>query len=141
MNLTKLLILGVVIGSNNLAAALALGVLGQAKQRWRVVFVFGLFEFFIPLVGIWLGKQLSNWIASNLEWLGSLLLLGLGLWSIYTGMRHRSAGEELAEKATTWTGLFLLATGLSLDNLIVGFSLGLRNINALVVATTIALFS
>jgi hypothetical protein len=32
-----LLILGVVIGSNNLAVALALGALGQAGRRFRVM--------------------------------------------------------------------------------------------------------
>ena len=37
--LLELLILGIVIGSNNYSVALALGALGKAAQRYRVILV------------------------------------------------------------------------------------------------------
>lgn len=45
------LFMGLVIGSNNLAAALAMGILGNQERWWRILVVFGAFEFLMPLVG------------------------------------------------------------------------------------------
>jgi putative Mn2+ efflux pump MntP len=136
----RLIILGVVIGSNNLAAGLALGALGQIPRLWRVVLVFGAFEFSIPLVGMWIGRASSRWIYDQAGWLSILLLVAVGIYVIVAALRE-SADEKLARRATTWGGLALLAAGLSIDNLIIGFSLGLRAYEPLTIAATIALFS
>lgn len=140
----KLLILGVVIGSNNLATSLALGALGQGTRgkRWRIITVFGVFEFVVPLVGVALGQGVSSRIAGHANWIGPTLLIGLGVWIVIAGTRDRPGHDQrLAERITTWQGLVLLSMGLSLDNLLVGFSLGLERIGPLLAATTIALFS
>lgn len=136
-----LLLLGFVIGSNNLATALALGALGQLDRRLRVVTMFAAFEFIVPLIGVRLGRVAAESVEVELAWLGSTLLVALGLFTVAVGIRHRSRDERLARLATTWWGLAVLASGLSLDNLVVGFSLGLGNVSAFAVATTIALFS
>jgi putative Mn2+ efflux pump MntP len=141
MTLIQLLALGLVIGSNNLAAALALGALGQASRRVRIVAVFSVFEFVIPLVGIGLGQAAAHWVATHAEWASAALLVALGVWAIAVGMRDTRDDERLARHATTWYGLMLLAGGLSIDNLIVGFSLGLGSVDPLAVAATIAAFS
>jgi manganese efflux pump family protein len=137
----KLLVLGLVIGSNNLAAALALGALGQASRRLRVVLVFGLYEFFVPLIGVGLGRTAARWVNANAAWVGSALLMTLGLFTLAAGYRNRSEDVRIARLATSWRGLMLLAAGLSADNLVVGFSLGLDGLSALWVALTIAVFS
>lgn len=140
----KLLILGVVIGSNNLASSLALGAMGQVtrSRRWRIIAVFGVFEFVVPLVGVALGQQASARIAGQSTWIGPALLIGLGVWIVYAGLRDKPKRDKrMAEQITTWQGLVLLALGLSLDNLLVGFSLGLEQIGPLLAATTIAIFS
>ncbi len=136
-----LLILGAVIGSNNFATSLALGALGQKVRRWRVVFVFGVFEFCIPLVGLMLGQRASQKFAGLLDWLGPMLLALLGGWTVYSALRTREDAKRLASRATTWMGLTVMSAGLSIDNLIVGFSLGLGNVQPLLVAVTIAVFS
>lgn len=137
----QLLILGVAIGANNLATSLALGALGQQSRRWRVVATFGTFEFLIPLVGIWIGQQVSTVLAERVAWLGPALLGALGAWTITTALRTHRGGEHLARRATSWTGLVVLALGLSLDNLLVGFSLGLRQEPPLQLAATISVFA
>lgn len=137
----RLLALGLVIGANNLAAALALGPLGQVERRWRIVTVFGGFEFGSPLLGLWLGQQASSQVADLAGWFSQLLLAALGVWMIISGRRNNPKDERLARHVTTWGGLLLLGLGLSLDNLVVGFSLGLMGQEPLWVASTIAIFS
>lgn len=133
--------LGVVIGANNLAAALSLGAMGQRERRLRVVAVIGFFEFTIPLVGIWLGRRASNVIADQAGWIGSALLTALGVWALWSATRSSRENKEISDRVTTWKGLVLLALGLSIDNLIIGFSLGLGGTEPLLVAATISVFS
>lgn len=52
---TSLIILGAVIGANNLAVSLALGSLGQSGRYLRIVPVFGFFEFVMPPIGLSIG--------------------------------------------------------------------------------------
>lgn len=137
----SLVILGIVIGSNNLAVALALGSLGQAARRFRVMLVFGLFEFFIPLLGIWLGGSLARSIGLETQGISAALLVVLGLLAVTGGMLKGEDHEHLARRVTNWGGLVILAAGLSTDNLLVGFSLGLSRVNPLSVALTIMVFS
>ncbi len=137
----KFLILGVIIGSNNFATALALGSLGQ-RDRWRqILSVFALFEFGIPLVGLWLGRHASQMISGQIDWLGPTLLAGLGIWTIFETTRDSRTQEKLARWLTSWRGLFLLSAGLSVDNLIVGFGLGLSGFQPFTLATIIMIFS
>ena len=134
----QLLALGLVIGSNNLAVALALGALGQASRWARIVAVFGVTEFVVPLVGIGLGRTAASRLVTSAEWIGAALLVGLGVWAITVGVRQSTDDERLARRATTWHGLVLLAGGLSIDNLLVGFSLGLGSVDPVLVAASIA---
>lgn len=140
-DLLRLLVLGTVIGSNNLAASLTLGALGHRDRRRRIVAVFGVVEFAVPLVGIALGRQLSGTVREHAGWLGPALLTALGVWAVATAWRGRDLAGGMSGRLTTWRGLILLALLLSIDNLLIGFSLGLGGTEPLVVAATIALFS
>lgn len=135
-----MLILGVVIGFNNLAVSLALGALGRRPRRWRIVGVFMVFEFTVPLIGLLIGSQLAGAGADAGRAIGALLLAGLGAWTLWSSLES-AEGERLAQRATTWSGLIGLAAGLSLDNLVVGFALGLGEASPLLVASVIAAFS
>lgn len=130
--------LGAAIGANNLVVALALGALGQAPRRWRIAGVFGLFEFAVPLIGLLIGRGLSGTLAEAGRWVGAALLAALGLITLRP---DGPEDERLAERVTTTWGLAGLAAGLSLDNLLVGFALGLGEVSPLLVATVIACFS
>jgi len=139
--LGTLIVLGVVIGANNLSAALALGALGHGHHRSRIVGVFAVFEFTVPLVGAYLGQAVATALADRVPWLGAVLLIGLGVLVLASVLRRGHPDGRLAQLATSWRGLILLAAGLSADNLVVGFSLGLESIPPLALAGTIVLFS
>lgn len=142
MDVWKLVLLGIVIGSNNLAVAFGLGALNIRSYWWRIIVVFGLFEFFIPLVGVFIGRQFSSLIADYASIVGGTLLVLFGLFIFYKTLRSSKKEEKnLMDRITSWTGIISLSAGLSLDNLIVGFSIGLQNVHPLTVATVIAFSS
>jgi manganese efflux pump family protein len=137
----KLIILGIIIGSNNFAVALTLGAMGQIAYRYRVMFVFGVFEFVVPLAGILMGTAAARVTGLDSNIPGAVMLTGLGIIAVITGFRHRRDNERLARLVVGWSGLMLLAAGLSLDNLMVGFSLGLGKVQPILLAGTISFFS
>ncbi len=141
MTLLNLIVLGIVIGSNNFAVALTLGALGQSRRRFRIMIVTGSFEFTVPLIGMLLGAAAAEAIGLHSNVIGATLLFGLGLITVLGGLRENQNVELIAQRVTTWSGLIILAAGLSLDNLLVGFSLGLAEAPPLAVASAIALFS
>ena len=103
--------------------------------------VFGAFEFSVPLVGVWLGASLAQLVTARTDWLGPVLLIGLGLFTLLSARVSRRDRRRMASAVTTWHGLVVLSAGLSLDNLVVGFSLGLGGIPALTLAGTILICS
>ena len=141
MSALELLILGAAIGANNLAVALALGALGQWPRRWRVAGTFAVSEFAIPLVGLMIGTAASETLAGAGRWLGAGLLAALGLWTLRPN-RDPRRDERLARRVTTWRGLTVLAVGIGLDNLVVGFAIGIPGAaSPLLIASTIAVFA
>lgn len=137
----KLTLLALIISTNNFAVSIALGALGQGQKKLRIAGVFASFEFFIPLLGLWLGNNLATKLGSSIGWISPLLLILLGLYTMIDSWKPSSEGFRLGEKATTWKGLALLSLGLSLDNLIVGFSLGVKEYNPINLAALISFFA
>jgi manganese efflux pump family protein len=135
------MILGLVIGSNNLAIAMAIGAQGQIRRMGWVVGVFGLFEFIVPLAGFWIGRQAAEGIGVHSAWIAPLLLALLGGWTIRSAFQERSQSIRMARMTTSWPGLLILSLSISLDNLVVGFSLGLKGADPLLIALTISLFA
>ncbi|WP_029034462.1 manganese efflux pump MntP family protein [Salinimicrobium terrae] len=141
MTTVDLILLGIVIASNNLAFAFGLGALGTSKYHLRILVIFTLTEFTIPLVGLLIGRLISSLIADHASIVGSLILVGLGIYTIFSSLKDRNKKDTSIEYITSIKGLVLIALGLSVDNLLVGFSLGLREVNPLRLALFIAFCS
>jgi len=62
MDIIDLVILGVVIALNNLSFALGFGSIGSKKYHLRIVLVFTIVEFTIPLIGLLIGSYISQFI-------------------------------------------------------------------------------
>lgn len=138
----KLLLIGAVIGSNNLAAALAIGTLGS-RHFWRVIIIFGFFEFLMPLTGIWIGVQLSSVLGEITSVVSVFILLVLAGLSFFAATKPPKTNKQIADKVTTLHNLIILELGLSMDNLVAGFSIGIRSgaLSPLLLSLTIAAFS
>lgn len=141
MNYLDLTILGIVIASNNFSFSLGLGALGVNKYHWRIVLVFTVVEFIVPLLGLILGRFISSLIGDYASTFGSLILTLLGLYTLISAFKAKDVSEKVKMKIVSVKGITLVALGLSLDNLIVGFGLGLGEVHPLALSLMIAAFS
>jgi putative Mn2+ efflux pump MntP len=129
-DLLAIVLLGLSVGLGNFAASVAIGLSGIDKAtRLRVVMVFGAFETLMPLVGLIIGKKIANQVGGNANLIGGLLLLLTGLYVLYGALKKPRNNDKKPGKSSKQgtTKLLLAGLALSVDNLIVGFSLGTQN--------------
>jgi putative Mn2+ efflux pump MntP len=126
------------LGLDALAVAAAIGAAGPvtARRRVRVGVIFVVFEAGMPLVGVALGAGLARAIGGVAEYLAAAAVACLGLWLVL----HRDDDEDEADRLLTARGMATVAlgAGISLDELAIGFSLGLVRLPLLPVIIAIA---
>jgi len=131
--LTLLLVAGSV-GLDNFAAAIAIGLTGVDRRvRLRIAVVFGVFEAGMPVIGLLVGRGLSGSLGAQAHLVGGGLLIAAGAQTAVVELRSRDGdgnGDGHGhDRAPALAGaplgrLIVLAAGLSIDNLIIGFALG-----------------
>ena len=122
-SLITLIFLGFSVGLGNFGASIAIGLSGvNKKTRNRVAIVFGVFEIGMPIVGLAIGRQLSTIFNNKANLIGGTLLLIVGLYEIMSSFKNEEAQVKKVYKS--WNKLILSGLALSIDNLIIGFSLG-----------------
>lgn len=138
MVVTALKLLGFVLplGVDSFAVAAAAGALGvRGRARLRVSLVFVVFEAGMPLIGVAVGAPLARAVGAVADFVAIAVLIALGLWMLLSRGQEE---DERAARLLSARGLPLLGLGLSisLDELAIGFSLGLTGlpIAAVVVA-------
>jgi putative Mn2+ efflux pump MntP len=135
----KLIALVVPLGLDTFAVAAALGMIGvSARRRRRVTVLFTAFETGMPLIGLVLGAPLARAIGATADYVAIAVLIAFGLYML----REDEAPEEgrVAALARTRDPRVLLAVGvsISLDELAIGFTLGLLRVAAVLVIVLIA---
>jgi putative Mn2+ efflux pump MntP len=121
-----LLVIALSVGLTNFAGAIGIGLSGvDARTRLRVGLAFGFFEAVMPLVGLLIGHSAAGAIGQSGRYVGGGLLVLTGLWSI---VQARRTSSEEREGALRLRQLLVLAVALSLDNLVVGFALGVYDV-------------
>lgn len=113
------------VGFGNFAASISIGLSGATRAaRLRVGLVFGIFEAGMPLVGLLAGHSavaaLGDWSGIT----GGILLILIGGWQLIQALR---VGGGASSPPTSFRRLLLTGFALSLDNLVVGFSLGVQH--------------
>ncbi|MGN6169255.1 MAG: manganese efflux pump MntP, partial [Solirubrobacteraceae bacterium] len=123
--LAKLLALVLPLGLDTLAVSAALGTIGLSPpSRLRVSVLFTAFEAGMPLIGLALGAPLGHAIGKAADYVAIGVLLGFGLYTLFS---HDEADEQrLAELVRPrGFGAVLLGLSISMDELAIGFTLGL----------------
>ena len=137
----KLLAFVLPLGLDSLAVAAAIGAV-QAATAWprvRISLVFVIFEGGMPLIGLGLGAALAAGVGQLAGYLAGGAVLAVGAWMLLAGGDQEE--EENASRLVTSRGLALVALGvsISLDELAVGFTIGLARLPVTAVIVAIAL--
>ena len=115
----------VAVGLGNFGASIGIGLSGTTlATRVKVGIVFGIFEAGMPLVGLLAGRGVARALGNVSGYVGGTLLIGIGAWQLVQAFRASS--RELSPPASL-RRLLLTGLALSMDNLVVGFSLGVQH--------------
>ena len=136
----KLLAFVLPLGLDSFAVAAAIGAMQVTTvwQRLRISLIFVLFEGGMPLIGLGLGTALARGIGQVAGYLAGAAVIAIGAWMLLAGDKDE---EEKASRITTSRGLALIALGISisLDELAIGFTIGLAHLPVTAVIVAIAL--
>jgi manganese efflux pump family protein len=134
----KLIALVLPLGLDTFAVAAALGAIGASRaRRLRISVLFTAFEAGMPLIGLGLGAPLGHAIGSAADYLAVGVLLAFGL---YTLLRSEAGEEQQIAQLSQMHGVgaLLLGISISLDELAIGFTLGLLRLPTGLVIALIA---
>ena len=125
------------LGLDTFAVAAALGMAGvSARDRTRVSLIFTAFEAGMPLVGFLAGNLAGRAVGNAADYVAIAILIALGLFML----RPQADDEERRLSLLARTrGLAVigLGIGISIDELAIGFTIGLLHFPVLVILVLI----
>jgi putative Mn2+ efflux pump MntP len=136
----KLVGLVVPLGLDTFAVAAALGIAGlQPRDRTRVSLIFTAFEAGMPLVGFFAGKLAGQAVGNAADYLAIAILIGLGLFMLRPQADDRE--DERVSLLARTRGLAALGLGvsISIDELAIGFTIGLLKFPVLIILVLIGI--
>lgn len=120
--LLGLVLVALSVGLGNFAGSIAIGLSGvDARTRLRVGLAFGFFESVMPVIGLAVGQQFASTVGHAGRYFGGGLLVVTGAYAI---LMSRRSSEGPRPESLRSSRLLVTALALSLDNLVVGFALG-----------------
>jgi len=136
----KLLIFVLPLALDSFAVAAAIGAAQAttASLRLRISLILVVFEGGMPLIGLGLGSVLAHRIGVAAGYLAAIVVSGIGAWILLSDEQDE---EAKASRITAGRGLALmgLGIGISMDELAIGFSIGLTRLPVIPVIAAIAL--
>jgi putative Mn2+ efflux pump MntP len=136
----KLLAFVLPLGLDSFAVAAAVGAMQVTTvwQRLRISLVFVVFEGGMPLIGLGLGTALARGIGQVAGYLAGAAVIAIGAWMLLAEDKDE---QDKAGRLATSRGLALIALGvsISLDELAIGFTIGLAHLPVTAVIVAIAL--
>lgn len=119
----QLITLALALALNNSMAAVALGSSGMRRRRqFSTALLFALFEALMPVAGVLMGEGAARFIGTPARYVGVVVLVAAGVYSL---IQVGQAGEDNQQKGVSGMRLLAMSVALSLDNLTVGFGLGM----------------
>ena len=116
------------LGLDSFAVAAALGAQRPSRhQRWRLSALFVLFEAGMPLVGLGIGAPVAHLIGSAADYVAAAVLVATGAWMIFSDDDHEEQAASRTLSAGGWA-VVVLGLSISLDELAIGFTLGLSRL-------------
>ncbi len=125
----KLLLFILPLGLDTFAISAALGLQGLPKrERFKVSLLLSGFEMTMPVVGLFLGRGLGAAIGNVAEYLAAAALIGLGVYMLRAD--EEAEGQKVAS-LSSMSGLAMIGLGISIsvDELAMGFTIGLLHLS------------
>jgi putative Mn2+ efflux pump MntP len=117
------------LGLDTLAVSLGLGLAGLPRARWmRVGLTFALCEGLMPVIGLLIGQRLGTLFGAIAAYLAAAILIIIGGLEIKEAVVDDDDDESLVIGAQQ-RPLVLIGLSVSLDELAVGFALGVLHVS------------
>jgi putative Mn2+ efflux pump MntP len=127
MSFFVILTIAIAMAMDTFAVAIGLSLSRQGldgRQRFRLAFHFGLFQFLMPVLGWIAGRTLLSAIESFDHWIAAGLLVFVGGKMIVEFIRQDDKDEAKNGDVTRGGSLVVLSLATSMDALAVGLSFG-----------------
>jgi putative Mn2+ efflux pump MntP len=139
MSPLEVLAIAVALGLDAMSVSAAIGVRWHGpRQKFRLAWHMGLFQFLMPVLG-WLGgAQLASLLEKVGSYVAAALVFAVACKMLHEALKsHPGAAEEAMAAAarrdpTRGWSLVVLSVATSLDALVVGFSLGLKGASSII---------
>lgn len=132
MDTIEIIFIALGLAMDAFAVALGVGssrVAQGIRPAFRLSFHFGLFQFFMPVAGWYIGSTIAPLIESIDHWIAFALLAYVGGKMIHAGFSMKQEPQENRKDPTTGMTLVMLSVATSIDALAVGLSLAMLDID------------
>jgi putative Mn2+ efflux pump MntP len=132
MSFAEVLLIAVSLAMDAFAVSLGIGAARQAntpRAIFRLSFYFGLFQFFMPILGWLAGVSVVRLIEGIDHWVAVGLLAFVGGRMIRSGLDHDGASHQ--NDPSRGGTLVILAIATSIDALAIGLSLAMLRVSIL----------
>lgn len=130
MTYIEIVMIAIVLAMDAFAVSLAAGT--NVKVRgfrplFRLSFHFGFFQFFMPVLGWFIGYKISAYTSAVDHWIVLVLLSYIGIKMIIAGISEEK--KHYATDPSKGMTLFMLSIATSIDAFAVGLSLALLDVS------------
>jgi len=125
------------LGLDSFALSAAIAIAGvKGGARYRISALMACFEGGMPLVGLLLGRPLGNAFGSTADYVAIGVLIAFGVWML---VHDEDEDEQMRKLASLrgW-GMIVLGLSISMDELAIGFTIGLLKVP--VIPALVAIF-
>lgn len=141
MSFVEIVLIAVGLAMDAFAVSVGAGtlsVMNNTRSALRLSFHFGLFQFFMPVVGWFLGTSVQYYIETVDHWIAFALLAYIGIKMIYESFKKAEAKKGNPSKGKN---LIILSLATSIDALVVGFTFALLSVNIWYASATIGIIT
>ncbi len=93
----------------------------KIRKMLLISFVFGLFQFLMPVIGYFVGYSFKSYVEPYIPWIAFSLLLGLSIKAFIDWIKEFKSKEEICDKKITFLNILIQGVATSIDALCIGF--------------------
>jgi manganese efflux pump family protein len=136
--LFTLSLIAIAVGMDAFSVGLGMGMVPmRLKQIFQIGLTVGAFHIWMPLLGIILGKLLSETLGIVATYIGGTLLIFIGIHMFVSSFKD----DDTSSLKLSGIGIFLFAFSVSIDSFSLGLSLGIFGTRMITAVLLFGLFA